>query len=151
MTESPGTGFANVAGSPIGGVEDVKLLGGCVVRYLMGTESGFSCNVGATISLTDTTLLCILGVGEAIGVLVVATLESLAKGAGDVRTSIRPVGKTASVDCWMALDSRSLSAVLSCPVWKNIGTVFPLFGESGVVGVGVGVVLMPGNTQPSYS
>ena len=115
----------------------------------MGTKSGVSCNVGATISLTDTTLLCILGLGDAIGVLVVATLESLANGAGEVGTSIRLVGNTASVDCWMALDSLSLSAVLSCPVWKNIGTVFPLFGALGVVGVGV--VLMPGNTQPSYS
>ena len=77
----------------------MKLFGGCV-GYLMGTDSGVSCNDGATIFLTDTTLLCILGVGDVIGVLVVATLENLAKGGeGEVGTSIRLVGKTASVAC----------------------------------------------------
>lgn len=134
-------------------MEDVKLVGACV-GYLMGTD--VSCSAGATISFTDTTLLCILGVGDAIGVLVVATLENLAKGGeGEVGTSIRLVGKTASVACWMALDSLSLSMVLSCPVGKNIGAISPLFGVTGTVPpsssllLGVGVI--PGNTQPSYS
>ena len=144
-----GTGLNSVAGIPIGGVEDVKLFGACV-GYLMGTDSGLSCNAGATIFLTDTTLLCILGLGDEIGVLVVATLDNLAKGGeGEVGSSIRLVGKTASVACWMALDSLSLSTVLSCPVGENIGAVSPLFGVPGTVLLGVG--LIPGNTHPSYS
>ena len=129
----------------------MKLLGVCV-GYLMGTESGVSCDAGATISLTDTTLLCILDVGGLIGALVVATLEIL---AGEEGTSIRLVGKTASVDCWMALDSLSRSRVLSCPVGKNIGTVSPLPGAPCAVllysSLLLGVVVRPGNTHPSYS
>ena len=151
-----GTGLNSAAG--IGVVEDVKLVGACV-GYLMGTD--VSCSAGATISFTDTTLLCILGVGDVIGVLVVATLENLAKGGeGEVGTSIRLVGKTASVACWIALDSLSFSVLLSWPVGKNIGTVSPLFGVPGTAlgiwtppssSVLLGGGVIPGNTQPSYS
>ena len=138
----------------------MKLFGGCV-GYLMGTDSGVSCCAGATIFFTDTTLLCIRGLGDVIGILVVATLENLAKGGeGEVGTSIRLVGKTASVACWIALDSLSFSVLLSWPVGKNIGTVSPLFGVPGTAlgiwtppssSVLLGGGVIPGNTQPSYS
>ena len=132
------------ASIPFGGGEDVKLLGGCV-GYLMGTEPGVSCNEGAKISLTDTTLLCIPEVGVlVIGVLVVVTLDNLAKVLGVVGgTLIRPVGKTANVACWIAFDSLPFSSDLSCPVVgrTNIGaTLSPSC-----------LLTMPGKTQPSYS
>ena len=138
----------------------MKLVGACV-GYLMGTDLGVSCNAGATTFLTDTTLLCILGVADLIGVLVVAAFDNLAKGGdGEEGTSIRLVGKIASVACWMALDSLPLSSVLSCPVGENIGTTSPLFGLPGTLlgiwmplffSLSLGVTIIPGNTQPSYS
>lgn len=133
------------------GVEDVKLVGTCVGLDLIGTDSGVSCNVGdSTISFTDTTLLCILGLADVIGVLVVVTLDNLAKVEGEVGTSSRLVGKTASVACWIAFDSLSLSKVLSCPVGENIGAISPPFGLPGIL-LSSSFGLIPGNTQPSYS
>ena len=156
FVKSMGTGFNCAAGRSINDVEDVKLVGTCVGLDLIGTDSGVSCNVGnfATISFTDTTLLCILGLADVIGVLVVVTLDNLAKVEGEVGTSSRLVGKTASVACWIAFDSLSLSKVLNCPVGENSGAISPPFGLPGTLlssSLLLGVGLIPGNTQPSYS
>ena len=147
-----GTGLNCAAGRSIDDVEDVKLVGTCAGLDLIGTDSGVSCNVGN--SFTDTILLCILGLADVIGVLVVVTFDNLAKVEGEVGTSSRLVGKTASVACWIAFDSLSLSKVLSCPVGENSGAISPPFGLPGTLlssSLFPGVGVIPGNTQPSYS
>ena len=77
-------------GGLIGDVGDWRLVGERV-GYLIGTEFGFLGD-GDAISLTETTLLWILGVEDPIGVFVVTTF-----------------GGTATTASWIAFDSLSLS------------------------------------------